>query len=100
MGGVQNSGNGIMGFVVFVLSSASFFVWAEILPHRQCWEQERTTCSGGYPSATCSAFLRTTVRGCDNNSIVGISGIVGCFTIVYGYAMLLCSIGSVYYIIL
>jgi hypothetical protein len=24
---------------------------------RQCWEQERTTCSGGYPSATCSAFL-------------------------------------------
>jgi hypothetical protein len=24
---------------------------------RQGWEQERTTCSGGYPSATCSAFL-------------------------------------------
>jgi hypothetical protein len=33
---------------------------------RQCWEQERTTCSGGYPSATCSAFLHY----CDGGIIV------------------------------
>jgi hypothetical protein len=46
-----------------VLLHALFYMLERFGGVRQCWEQERTTCSGGYPSATCSAFLRTTVRG-------------------------------------
>jgi hypothetical protein len=51
------SGNGIAGSSFVYVCNFWYYDSFEILPHRQCWEQERTTCSGGYPSATCSAFL-------------------------------------------
>ena len=62
-----------MGPSLFNVSSFMFnFLAFEILPHRQCWEQERTTCSGGYPSATCSAFLHY----CDGDMVLFIVVIV------------------------
>ena len=48
-------------FLILVRSFMFFAILERFGGVRQCWEQERTTCSGGYPSATCSAFLRTTV---------------------------------------
>ena len=62
MGGIK-VGNGhvwggwIYGVFCEYCSAFSFFGGERSIPHHQCREQERTTCSGGYPSATCSAFL-------------------------------------------
>jgi hypothetical protein len=61
-GGKTHLGN-FWGFCCYKSHFLLVYDYLRFLPHRQCWEQERTTCSGGYPSATCSAFLRTTVRG-------------------------------------
>ena len=56
-GGTKMWGNGIVGLLSSHLLLLMFFDLMCVWGARQCWEQERTTCSGGYPSATCSAFL-------------------------------------------
>jgi hypothetical protein len=80
-GGSKMGGNWNAACILLNTTKASI-VWLErFLPHRQCWEQERTTCSGGYPSATCSAFLHY----CDG----GVS-YENCFCSIYGLMAMVC----------
>ena len=76
VGGVHKIvGNGNIGLSSSHFSSLMFFDFMWFGGVRQCWEQERTTCSGGYPSATCSAFLHY----CD--------GAVSCNCFIVGFVL-------------
>ena len=43
----RTSWGNFLGFVLLI-AIFCFEVWERSIPHRQCWEQERTTCSGGW----------------------------------------------------
>jgi hypothetical protein len=51
VGNGRRDGNGNCGFCERSNILGLFFLGERSIPHRQCWEQERTTCSGGCVNA-------------------------------------------------
>ena len=51
LGIVTNIWGELIGFLDLASTSLALCVLERSVPHRQCWEQERTTCSGGWVNA-------------------------------------------------